>query len=95
MNKIFLALMASLLMACSQFEPFEDMRREAGQIPTIGRSSNDRPVICYNPLWHNEETLNALADSACARTNRKAIRQETDTFSCCFVNPSAAVYLCK
>lgn len=71
------------------------MRREAGQIPTVGRSSNDHPAICYNPIWHNEEDVNALADEACARTKRKAVFQEKDHFSCRLVNPSTAIYKCK
>ena len=79
----------------SQFEPFEDMRREAGQIPTVGQSSDNRPVICYNPLWHNEEDVKKLANDACARTKRKAVFQENRYFACRLVNPSTAIYTCK
>ena len=87
--------MAGFVVACSQFEAFEDMRREAGQIQTVGQSSNDTPAICYNPLWHDEEDIQKLANEVCARTNRKAVFQESKAFSCRFVNPSTAFYLCE
>jgi len=95
MKKIFLILMAFFMGACSQFTPFEDMRREAGQIQTVGQSSDDSPAICYNPLWHDEEQVQQLAKTACARTKRKAVFQENKHFSCRLVNPSTAIYKCK
>ena len=96
MKKLLIIFMLTLgICACSQFEPFEDMRREAGQIPTVGKSSNNRPAICYNPLWHDEEQLQALANAACARTKRKAVFKEKDHFACKLVNPSIAFYTCK
>ena len=82
--------------ACSQFEPFEDRHREAGQIPTIGQSNDNFPAICYNPLWHTEEKILPLAKEACKRTNRKPIRQEDKkAFSCRLLNPSVAIYKCE
>ena len=95
MKKITFLFLMVLATACSQFEPFEDMRREAGQIPTVGQSSNHQPAICYNPIWHNEEDVQQLADKACARTKRKAVFKESHAFSCRFVNPSMAIYQCK
>ena len=94
--KKFLFLTSFLcLTACSQFEPFEDMRREAGQVPTVGQSSDNQPAICYNPIWHDEEQLQKLADTACARTKRHAVFQRKKAFSCRVVNPSTAFYNCK
>ncbi len=95
MKKLFFLFLAFQISACSQFEPFEDMRREAGQIPTVGQSSNDFPAICYNPIWHNEKQLQELAKIACKRTNRKPIFQRTKAFSCRLINPSVAIYKCK
>ena len=88
-------LFALFLTACSQFVPFEDMRREAGQIPTVGKSSNASPVICYNPIWHDVQDTQELADKACARTNKKATYVESKHFNCRFVNPYIAIYECK
>lgn len=95
MKKLFLILSVLCLSACSQFEPFEDMRREAGQIATIGQSSDNRPAICYNPIWHNDDQIKALATNACARTKRTPVFQETKAFSCRLVNPTTAFYTCK
>ena len=95
MKKTFFILMLVCLSSCSQFEPFEDMRREAGQIPTVGQSSNNRPAICYNPIWHSEEDIEKLAKEACARTNRKAVFDSKSYFSCRFVNPVTAFYRCR
>lgn len=95
MKKIILISFVICLSACSQFEPFEDMRREAGQIQTVGQSSNDQPAICYNPMWHDEEQIQKLAENACARTKRHAVLQQKKAFSCRFVNPSTAFYKCK
>ena len=94
-NSLWIFLFAFILTACSQFVPFEDRRREAGQIPTIGRSSDDQPVICYNPLWHNNQEVLELAQKVCDKTKRKAILKQTDYFSCRFVNPTAAHYICQ
>lgn len=95
MKKLFCFLSLLCLCACSQFEPFEDMRREAGQIPTVGQSSNDFPAICYNPMWHNDDQIKGLAEQACARTKRRPVFQETKTFSCRLANPSVAIYKCE
>ena len=95
MKNIFVFISLFCLCACSQFEPFEDMRREAGQIEFVGKSSNDTPAICYNPIWHNEQQVLLLAEQACARTKRKPVFQETKILSCRFVNPSTAIYKCE
>ena len=95
MKKIFVIIFAILLNACSQFEPFEDMRREAGSTTPVGQSSNSRPVICYNPLWHDQEETLSLAQAACARTNKKATYVENHYFSCRLFNPSTAIYKCE
>ena len=95
MKKVILIFLLPLIAACSQFSAFEDMRREAGQIPTVGQSSDHRPVICYNPLWHDDEELQKLADEACARKHKKAVFQESTAFSCRLINPSSAIYRCE
>ena len=95
MKNSFLFLLFFCLSACSQFEPFEDMRREAGQIPTVGQSSNDYPAICYNPIWHNETQIQKLAEEACAQTNRTAVLQEEKSFSCRLFTPTTVIYKCK
>ena len=88
-------LLFIILTACSQFTPFEDMRREAGHVQPVGQSSNTSPIICYNPLWHDLKETEDLADTACARTNKKAIYLESKHFNCRLFNPSSAIYRCQ
>ncbi len=95
MKKSLILIAVFLLSACSQFEPFEDMRREAGSVNPVGQSSNKQPVICYNPLWHNQEETLPLAQAACARTNKKAVYVEKHYFSCRLFNPATAIYKCE
>ena len=95
MKKFLIFYLFIFVTACSQFEPFEDRRREAGQIQPIGSSTDNAPAICYNPIWHSEEEILLLADQACKRTNRKAVFQQKKAFSCRFVNPSIAIYKCE
>ena len=95
MKHIILLLSLVCFCACSQVEPFEDMRREAGQIATVGQSSKNEPAICYNPLWHTVEQTKPLADAACAKSKRKAELQQTKMFSCRLATPSTAFYKCK
>ena len=82
-------------MACSQFEPFEDMHREAGKVQPNGLSSNDEPVICYNPLWQDLQETQVLADQACQRTHRKAVYKERHLFYCRLATPTAVTYQCQ
>ena len=95
MKKLWIILLVGLLGACSQFAPFEDRQREAGEIQPRGRSSDDFPAICYNPIWHDENQVKELAEQACTRTNRHATLDDTKAFACRLVNPSIAIYKCE
>ena len=88
-------LVLCTLTGCAEFGSFEDRRREAGQIPTVGKSRDNRPAICYNPLWTSVEDLKPLADEACARTNRQAKYAFSEHFTCRLSAPSVAYYNCK
>ena len=90
-----LILLFLAISGCAEVGPFEDRRREAGQVPTVGKSQNNRPAICYNPLWTSVEDLKPLADEACARTNRKAEYVESEHFKCRLSAPSVAYYKCQ
>ena len=71
------------------------MRREAGQIQSVGQSTNDKPAICYNPIWHDENQAQSLANEACARTNRKAVYVDQKAFSCRLFTPTTVFYQCQ
>ena len=88
-------LLVLLLAGCAEVGSFEDRRREAGQISTVGKSKNSRPAICYNPLWTDVSELQPLADEACARTDRKAEYVESEHFTCRLMAPSVAYYKCN
>ena len=94
-NSLWIISLALLLSACSQFEPFNDSRREAGQIQTVGQSSEQAPTICYNPIWHDLSDTESIAQSICDKQNKKAVFKETNHFSCRLINPSTAHYSCE
>ena len=84
-----------ILSACSQVAPFVDAHREAGQVQLVGQSTPDKPAVCYNPFWSNKTKVKELAEKECQKTNRKAVYEDTDWFSCCLINPSTAFYKCE
>ena len=94
-NRLWILLLALFIGACSQFEPFNDSRREAGKIQTVGQSSPLAPAICYNPLWHDLTNTEQIAQTICNKQNKKAIFKETVHFSCRLFNPSTAHYDCE
>ena len=93
--KKFILGFALLLSACGQVTPFVDARREAGQVQLVGQSTPDKIAVCYNPIWSDKNLVEKLAQQECAKTNRKAIYDDTKWFSCCLINPSTAFYDCK
>lgn len=100
MSTLKLSLLLSLVLSaasCSQLAPFEDRRREPGtEFVYVGASRPGAPVICYNPLFYNDEEVKAVADSLCAETTpgTSALKVENDVFSCRFFVPSKAYYKC-
>ncbi len=89
-------ILCSVLMfsACSQFEPFVDSRREAGQVARIGSSTPDKPVVCYG-LVGTQSDFDVLANDECAKKNKKAVFETTESFSCKIFTPQKAVYRCE
>lgn len=100
MSTLKLSLLLSVLIfvtACSQLRAFEDRRREPGtEYIYIGSSKPTRPVICYNPLWEDNEDLKTMADEICrkndAKTHAEFINKEY--FSCRLFVPAKAYYKC-
>lgn len=86
------ALLGTALMGCS---PFIDSRREAGQTIPVGQSRKNRPAICYNPLWTGDETLQSMADEACAAIGKKAVFDEKEYFNCRLIAPNTAFFKCR
>ena len=94
MKKLVLGFVL-FVSACGQVTPFVDAHREAGQVALVGQSTPDRAAVCYNPIWSDKEFVKKLAEQECAKTNRKAVYDDTKWFSCCLINPVTAFYDCK
>lgn len=68
--KIYIAgLLLIILSGCSIFQPFVDRRRNPGVSDVNklykGQSKPDAPVICYNPLWTDEQEIRQMAEDVC------------------------------
>ncbi len=87
-------LCVCLLNGCSQFQPFVDARREAGQIQPIGSSTDDFPVICHGFVGEQSD-IDALAENECAKTNKIAVLDRTESFSCRLFTPTKSIYRCE
>ena len=92
----FLSVLSCIffLTACSQFDPFVDSRREAGQVAYVGSSTKNNPVVCYGFVGEQSD-FDALAEDECAKTNRHAVFDRTETFSCKLFTPKKAIYRCE
>lgn len=68
--KIYIAgLLLIILSGCSIFQPFVDRKRNPGVSDVkrlyIGQARPYAPVICYNPLWTDEQEIQQMADDFC------------------------------
>lgn len=100
MSTLKLSLLLSLILGitgCSQFQAFEDRRREPGtEYVYVGASRPGAPALCYNPLWERDADLQAKADALCEKNDAstKAELIEKDYFTCRLFVPSKAYYKC-
>ena len=81
------------LMGCSQFEPFVDARREAGQLEKVGSSKPDRPVVCSG-LWTEAEERFSLAQSECEKNGKVAKSISLQSFECKLFAPVKETFVC-
>ncbi|SDH24883.1 hypothetical protein [Roseospirillum parvum] len=88
---ITLAL-SGLLAACGG--PYEDIRREAGEVSMVGTSTPDLIALCYNASGTTPEALKAMADEACARTGRSARFVGQNRYQCSVRAPHRAYFAC-
>jgi hypothetical protein len=91
-SKRFLTLFL-FLTACTQ-APFVDMRREAGQVYTVGQSTPDRVAICYNKYsTHSSEVIH-MAQEECRKTGREAKYDGESRWSCRVFLPHRVYFKC-
>jgi hypothetical protein len=94
-------LLLSMLGACSQFAPFVDRRREAGGLSNgalyVGKSTPEKPAVCYNKLYTSYEEVKALADAECVKneTGTHAIPLYEEVFSCRLLIPNHYYFQCQ
>ena len=85
------------IASCSQFEAFEDRRREPSKEHIwVGSSKPGKPAICYNPLFYSKEKIQAKADDICRsyKENSHAEFVDVEYFSCRLLIPAKAHYQC-
>ena len=93
------ALFVFFLSSCGILQPFVDRRRNPGQDTNnlyVGPSKSNAPVICYNPLLTDDETLQQMADDECVKNNTgdKAEFVKKRHFEGRLLLPSHAYYKC-
>ena len=81
------------LMACSQFEPFIDARREAGQLEKVGSSKPGQPVVCSG-LWTEAKERFLLAQSECEKIGKVAKSTSVQSFECKLFAPIKETFVC-
>lgn len=72
------ALFVLFLGSCGNLDPFIDRQRNPGQDAKhlyVGPSKPNAPVICYNPLLTDDDTLQQMADEECVK-HKKGNRAE-------------------
>ena len=87
------------LSGCGIFQPFVDRQRNPGQDSAhlyTGPSTPQKPVICYNALLTDDETLQKMADEECQlhNTGNKAELVKKRHFDGRLLLPSHAYYEC-
>ncbi len=98
---INIAVLISLLCACSQFRPFIDRRREAGaKTPAtlyVGASTPTEPAVCYNSLYTPYADVKKLADDVCIseKTGTHATPVRQTYFTCRLLVPNHFYFKCE
>lgn len=99
-NLFFLVLLSLFINACSITAPFVDRRREAGALTQaslyIGKSTPERPAICYNALTTPYSEVLALANQECIKqkTGTHAIPEKQTSFTCRLFIPNHFYFKC-
>lgn len=99
--KFYIACLSVLFMSgCTLFQPFVDRKRNPGtsDISKLysGSSKPNAPVICYNPLFTDDNELQQMADDVCKteETGDRAELQGKNYIDGKLLLPAKARYLC-
>lgn len=96
---MFAYLFVLFLSGCGSLQPFIDRQRNPGQDSArlyIGPSKPAAPVVCYNALLTDDETLQRMANEECVKhnTGKRAELVKKDHFDGRLLLPSHAYYKC-
>lgn len=93
-------LLIMFLSSCSLLDPFVDRRREAGapnpESLYIGRSTPEKPAVCYNIFATNYKTVKKIADEECQKqkTGLYAEPLNQTVFTCRVLVPNHYYFKC-
>lgn len=99
-NILFIVALSFLVNACSMTKPFVDRRRDAaatGEEPLyVGRSTPEKPAICYNALSVPFSEVKKLATEECRRqkTGSYAVADHQTVFTCRLLVPNHFYFNC-
>lgn len=83
-----------LLAACGSTDPWEDRRREAGLIGTVGTSQPTAPVFCHK-IGEDRAVLDRMAAEQCAAHGLAAYYKGTQRYQCRLLTPHRSYYECR
>lgn len=85
----------AFLSACSAFAPYVDVRREAGTLAMVGKSTPEKVSICYNSSATSPEEVLKLATAECAKTGKKPKFLGQNYWDCSLFVPTRVEYKCE
>lgn len=94
-RRVVMVLALSGLVSACAGDPWVDSRREAGQVDPVGKSTTDRPAICFAPSATTAEEVAAMAQQVCDRTGRRAVYLRTLRWQCRLTTPHRAIFACR
>ena len=91
----YLVIVLCLMLSGCLFDPFIDVRGEAGTKNKVGRSTMNKPVVCYNSWFTDAKDVASLAERECQETKRHAYLIGQERFSCRIFIPVRAIFECR
>lgn len=94
-------LFLMLLLSGCILDPFVDTRGEVSLMDSkisekkLGRSTPDKPIVCYNGWFTNEKEVAKLAEDECRKTKRHAYLVSQKPFECRLFVPVQAIFECR
>jgi len=94
MGSLAVAVAVTVLVSACSGRPYVDSRREAGLDRTVGSSSPNAPVVCYNKNVTSPAEVQAMADAVCAESAQVARFKNEYVLECPLTQPWRATFQC-